>query len=240
MAYGLTKSVDLERGTPDYATVGDDADFDLGADWTIEAWVKIETLPTSGQEFAIVGKWLTTGDQRSYVVRLRNVSGSLYWEIVTDSNGAAGGASVYTTAAQTLSTDTWYHVAFVANSGSGAIYLDGVSVGSSGSVSTPHSGTANVAVGAERANDGSNSWDGEISLVRIWKGEARSESEINDNMCEVLGSTTNLSAEWTLDDVYTDNSGNGHTLTANGTPVFVEDVPAVCTAVAFTPKVMMF
>jgi hypothetical protein len=233
MAYGLTKSVDLERSTPDRLRRTDDTAFDLAAIWTVEAWVKLEALPASNTEYAIVGKWNVVGSNRSWVVRLQNSAGVLQWQLVTDADGAVGGAAVYRSSTRSLSTDTWYHVAFVADSGSGYIYEDGVSVGASGTVVTPVNGNAELCVGSERV-DGTAGWDGEISLVRIWKGEARTQTQIQDNACEVLGSTANLSAEWTLDDTYTDNSGNGFTLTAYGSPTFVTDVPSVCTTAVNT------
>lgn len=218
-----THSLDLERSSTQFASVGDDAVFDLGSTFTIEAWIKLESLPGTGEERAIVGKWQTSGNNRSYVVRIRNISGSNYLELVTDSNGSAGGASVYTTAALDLEIDVWYHVAFINNSGSGIIYLDGKSVGSSGSVSTPYNGSADLVVGAER-DDGTAGWDGKIKDVRIFD-DVRTQAEVVEDARTENVSDGNLEAEWNLNNNYTDDSGNGNDLTASGSPVFSTDIP---------------
>jgi len=228
MAYGLTKSSDLDALNDDKVLVAADSDdFDFGNTFTIELWYKPTTLP-SGNSHGLVGKWTTSGNQRSYGLILENgVDTKL--RMNTDSNGVAGGVDVAYSDALTLSTGTWYHIAASVSSGTCTFYLDGADIGGGSGLGTPYTSTSVLAIGAERS-DGSDGSDGLFSLVRMWKGEARTSGEIGDNMCEVLGSTTNLSAEWTLDDIYTDNSGNSHTLTANNSPVFVTDVPATCAA----------
>jgi large repetitive protein len=227
MAYGLTKSVELDALNLDQvATATDNTLFDFSSTFTIEGWYNPITLPSSNNH-GLIGKWTTTGDQRSYVFRLNNASGTTTMQIVADADGAAGGASVKSSDALTLSTSTWYHMAVSVTTGSGTFYLDGSAVGTFTSLATPFSGSSVVTLGAERS-DGTDGADGYFSLWRMWKGEGRSEANISNNKCNVLGATTNLSAEWTLDNVYTDNSGNGFTLTPANTPTFVSSVPAVC------------
>lgn len=229
MAYGLTKSINFVKASTQCAYVADNTAFDFGNTFTIEVWARASSLPASGANHALVGKWLTSGDQRSYVFRLNNTSGTYTLQMVTDADGAAGGSTIVSSSSLTVSTGTWYHFSAAVSSGTVTFYQDGVSVGGGGGLATPLSGSAGVAVGAERI-DGTDGWDGYISLVRMWKGEARSITDIANNRCSVLGATTNLSAEWTLNDTYADNSGNGFTLTGLNSPTFVSSVPSVCAA----------
>lgn len=224
MAYGLTKSWDKEL--TDQATAVDDTLFDLTTAYTIEGWVNWETLPSAGSNAGIFGKWTTSGNQRSYVFRLNNTGGTYTLQMVADADGAAGGASVASSSSISPSTDTWYHVAVSVSSGNGTFYVGGVSSGTFTGLATPFVGTSVVSLGSERS-DGTDGSDAKFSLVRIWKTN-RSGTDIANNICNVLGSTTNLSAEWTLNDVYTDNSGNGFTLTPAGAPTFVSNVPSTC------------
>lgn len=53
----------------------------------------------------------------------------------------------------------------------------------------------------------------------------RTGAEILANMYTILGATTNLVAEWVLDNSYSDNSGNSLTLTGVGSPTFATDCP---------------
>jgi len=228
MAYGLTQSLDIEKSSTQVATRADDTLFDLGNTYTIEAWVKAESLPADNNTNAIVGKWQTSGNNRSFVFGLSNASGVYNLRAVHDADGSVGGASVSLSDSFSIATATWYHIAIVLDSGVTQFYVDGVDFGGGDNIGTPFNGSSTINIGAERA-DGTDGWDGTISLVRVWKGVARTQAQIADNACEVLGSTTGLSAEWTLNGTYADNSGNGFTLTPVDSPVFVTDVPSVCT-----------
>jgi len=234
MAYGLTKSLDIEKSSTQCAYVADNTAFDFSSTFTIEAWVNAESLPSDGTNHAIVGKWQTAGDNRSYVFRLNNTGGTYTLQMVTDANGVAGGASSVSSSSLTISTATWYHVAVSVSAGTVTFYFNGVSSGGGSGLATPFNGASALTIGAERA-DGTDGWDGQISLVRLWKGAARSVTEIQDNACGVLGATASLSAEWLLDDAYTDNSGNGFTLTALNTPVFSTSLPSVCLSISVAP-----
>jgi hypothetical protein len=233
MTYAPSNSLDVT--TAGNVSVGDDTDFDLGSTWTIEGWFNIDSFNTLN---VLAGKWQTSGNNRSYGVRIYDDSGDKKLQSFTDANGAAGSATVATSDIVTINTGTWYHAAFTCSSGTPGFYLDGVDVENGGSLDTPHNGTADFVLGAERT-DGTDGFDGKMGLWRVWKGEARSQSEIQDNWCTLLGSTTNLSAEYSLDNVLTDNSGNGHTLSSNGGDSFSTSVPSVCVG-TFTPKVIFF
>ncbi len=228
MAYGLTKSLDLESTSSQYASATDSASLSVTSNFTAEAWIKLESSAT---ERFIVGKIDNTA-RRNWRFSTSDFAGNgrLRGEIDCTANGSAGYVS---TSNVDLSTGTWYHVAMTwVPSNVVKLFIDGTET-TYASQSTIGAGGSSIAdsnipttVGGEPSFLGYY-FDGKLSLVRIWTTD-RSAANLSANMCSVLGSTTNLSAEWTLDDVYTDNSGNSNTLTATGSPVFATDTPSVC------------
>ncbi len=221
MAYGLTKSLTLSAASSQYAFDATTSGLWSGSSaFTLEAWVKT----TVSSEVGVVGH----GNQ--------NTNNGVHMAV--DVNKVVlrieGGNAVWT--ATGVNDGSYHHIA-ITFSGGGSIsgrvlaYMDGSSL----TEASLSDGTPNVTlnskirIGANLDATPANYFTGQISLARLWN-EARSQSSIATNKCSVLGSTTNLGAEYTLDDVYTDNSGNANTLTSSGSPTFASDVPNTCTA----------
>ena len=235
MSYNPTYVWNGEVSHVTYAA--ESADFDFSTTFTLECWFKAETWPTLS---GLIGKWTTSGDNRSWVFRLYNDSGDVKAQIVCDSNGSAGGADVHTSSILTSSSDKeWNHYAVSVDAGTSTFVFNGTSSGGSTGLDDPYNSNSNTVIGAERS-DGTDGADGSFGLVRVWDGVARSVAEINDNKCVKLGSTTGLSAEWDLDNVYTDNSGNSHTLTNSGGAFETDSGPAVCAVSAAANNAIFF
>lgn len=239
MAYGLTKSLDLESGSSQYASRADTASLSITGDLTVESWVKFESKAGAGNANMIVAKFTRSTNNRSYAFGWDNgfFIGSDKLFLVVDETGANDGNTSRAHCPWSPSTSVWYHVATTFDAGSPsaiAFYIDGVSQTVTydfNDANSIYDGNEDTALGAlDVGSTPINFWDGLLSLVRLWN-VVRTQGQIDANKCEVLGSTTNLQAEWTLDDVYTDNSGNGNTLTASGSPVFATDTPSVCSVV---------
>lgn len=239
MAYGLTQSLDLERSSAQTASIADASQtgLDPSTNFTIEGWVNLESLPATGEEYVIFSKFASAN--RQYYFYARNIAGvqQLRLSVGNAGAGACDNSDASYQVSWSPSTATWYHVAVVKNGTQASFYVDGVQQGSTGGTLN-----TNVCNGGAAAIVGDTTFtgaafDGKINLLRFWT-VARTVTEINDNKCNVLGSTTNLSAEWTFNNVYTDNSGNSNTLTANNSPVFVTDTPSTC-GVAFIPTPMI-
>ncbi len=228
MSYGLTQSLDLELSSSQYASISDASQtgLDITGNLTCEAWINLESSPSTGGRYTIASKSKISGSQRGWRFAYHNNGGTLRLEFANSDNGVGENAQGV---AQTLSTSTWYHVAVVytAADSSAEFFVDGSSIGTASSLdSSIFSNSAPFMIGS--VNEGGNDFfDGKISLVRVWD-TTRSGANIAANKCSVLGSTSNLKGEWTLDNVYTDNSGNSNTLTSSGSPSFVSDVPATC------------
>lgn len=246
MAYGLTQSLDLERDNTQYASRADTASLSITGDLSVEAWIKIESKPSLGNAIMIATKWNSSGgaNNRSWAFMWDNewaIIGGNALVLVVDETGDNAGNSSRAYCSWNPTTGVWYHVAATFDAGSPsaiAFYIDGVSQTVTydfNDANSIYDGNASTAIGSINVDGtAAQPFDGKISLVRIWN-TVRSAANISANMCEVLGATTNLQAEWTLDNVYTDNSGNGNTLTATNTPVFTADTPSTC-AVSYQPR----
>jgi len=105
-----------------YATDANFPESGIVGDMTIQAWIK----PTNfDAERAIVGKYLTSGNNRSYIFRV-NTAGELAVRISSDGIGGTNKA----TAGVDLVAGAWTHVAFVydASEGTGDFYKNGAFV----------------------------------------------------------------------------------------------------------------
>ncbi len=229
MAYGLTDSVSFVAASNQYASVANTAVLQIVTNLSLECWVKFSSTGITQTFMAKYG----SGTDRNYLFDLDG----------TDLRLITGGSS-FSVGSVTWSPSTgiWYHVAatydFVASEKK--FYVNGVQQGTTQTSQTnpPLAGTSNFFVAVRNAVDGAN-FDGKMSLARLWS-KALSSTEINNNMCSVLGATTSLVGEWTFDNTYADDSGNSLTLTANGSPTFGADLPATCAVTPVNSNFIMF
>lgn len=232
MPYGLTQALQTVRGTST-AYRADDPD-QLG-DITVESWVYITSL-AAGQSHAVIAKD-DTNTQRQ-------------WALTIDENGAStelalrwfGSGNGRVAVVWVPTPGVYYHLAYTRSASSGSVifYVNGLQQGSTQSTTAGNyvNSTAQFMVGARGSN--SSIQDGlsaNFSLARVWS-VVRSQAQIEADMCNVLGPTANLLAEWTFNNTYNDNSGNSRTLTPQGSPTFPANNPSVCLP-SFNPSPMM-
>ncbi len=233
-----TKSLDLEQSSSQYALISDASQtgLDITGNFTIEVWVKLEALPsTGGADFAVVNKLANSaiGGYRLNITAADKVLCSFI-------NASDQVSQVQTTSAAFDGGDVgvWRHLAVSVTVASGSagiiVYKDGSSLSTtsdSNAATTVGNNTKNFSVGASNTDTTpAQFFDGKMVLMRVWSS-ARTQGQITGNWCTVLGATTGLQAEWTFDNVYTDDSGNSNTLTPTNSPVFSSDVPALCAVV---------
>lgn len=249
MAHTLTQSMRVTKASSEYATIADNASLSITGDITIEFWIKMKETLSVGQARCIVVKSTVGASNRAYELLYDN-AGTPALKFYIFQTGAPAGGYFEGKIDKTLTEDTWIHVALTCDVSAAASskmqwYFDGVSQGSgtgtdtSGGATSINNNTAAFRLGQADPVIAGFYPDAQYSLVRVWS-TLRSGTDISDNICNVLGSTTNLQAEWTLDNVYTDNSGNSNTLTGVNTPTFVADVPSVCAASTFIPRASFF
>ncbi|MBO2655945.1 fibronectin type III domain-containing protein [Shewanella algae] len=123
----------------------------------------------------------------------------------------------------TISTNVWYHFAFIFNNGQWDFYLDGQATGigvadMGGNNTVPDYQAANVNnLVAGRQNHGAvNNFTGKIDDIRLWS-TARTQTEIQNNrQLELAGNETGLIGYWKLNEtsgtVVNDSQTNGSIL----------------------------
>lgn len=232
IAYDPTQAIDFERDSGQYLNITDatQTGLDFSGDLTFEFHWKPESL-VSGGEQQLISKY-GDANNRPYRFFFINSGGTQTFKLDTDSTAGSspedsavwqGGGTDFSD----LSTGTWYHIAVSKSGTSATLYIGesgsaSTSAGSKTSTATIFNGNGDLTVGGRPT--GSDHSDGIISLMRLWSS-ARTQSEIDDNQCLVLGSTTNLQAEWDFDGDALDNSGNSNNLTENNSPTYPSDVP---------------
>ncbi len=236
-----TKSLDLERSSTQGLSISDGATGqDLTGDWTMEFWVKFETSPESAQTY-VLDKWVGGGNQRGWLVYWTGAANTFRFRS-SDDGTSGGDVSVDVTTSGSISTGVWYHYALVYDISAGEAFVyrategtDHTLLGSNtGGNTTIHNSTADNFWFSEGGY--ANGIDGLVSAFRIWD-DIRTTGELDSNKFSLFaGAETNMIAEYSFDDVYTDASGNGSTLTAGNSPVFVEDVPVAPAVAGGTPQ----
>ncbi len=141
--------LDLD-GSGDYVSAADAdnlTDFN-GGSFTVQAWIFVQSLAAN---MPIASKWLETGDQRSWAFIVTS-TGQL--RAYMSSDGTASTLVYWQTTSPVISSDTWYHVAFVCDPGGSdkiKFYVNSVeyahSNGTTDPPSTPFNGSGEMFVG---------------------------------------------------------------------------------------------
>lgn len=158
----------LLDGTGDYISTADSADWDLGTgDFTIDCWIRLNSLPSDGSVFVIASQYQDAGNY--WRVTYYNSSGTYRLQL-----RVVSGAStlINMTQVASLSAGTWYHLAVVRNGNNFKIFLDGTQLGSdtAASITMPNL-SSSLYIGS---TDGSTQFfDGWIDEFRFSKGIAR-------------------------------------------------------------------
>lgn len=214
-------SLDLERGSSQYASVADTAPLSITGNISLAAWVKLESSP-AGLEFAIAAKYSGTGDQRSYVFYFNG-------NALAFAHDATGNSPTNLQTSFTPSTGQWYHIAVTYNvsTGTAKFYVNGAQQGSdvTGGEASIFNSTAAFSIGAYGATPQSF-FDGLIDEVVV-TSDVISSQELADLYAgwDATEKLDNIAGYWKLNNNYTDSSGNGATLTAANSPAFSTDVP---------------
>jgi len=228
-------SLDLEASSSQYASITDASQtgLDITGDITIEAWVKVEQLPsTATTTFNLVSKWAAT-TSRAYTLSIGS-DDKLSFASVDNGGGGGTDFNIFKSTSTILGggdVGNWVHIAFVMDisTPSAVMYKNGLSVAVTDVatyVTTTNNTSAPFGIGAEwNGASYGNYFDGLIDEVRVWD-DIRTVTEIADNKDkEISGASANLQGYWRLNNDYTDETSNGNDLTASGSPVFSTDVP---------------
>lgn len=219
-------SADYTRANGEYLSITDasQSGLDPTGDFTMEAWINLDTLPTDNEdEMWIMAKY-ESGTNRSYFLQLDTADAlDLFW---CDDASCSGGFSRHKSdSAYVTSSDIgeWVHVAVSVDVSApdAVMYKDGSSVSSS-QTSSNDTSVANVTAPflvAGYNGTSNNVLDGQMDDARFWS-DIRTSGEISSNMtnCDIGGSS-NLVSWWKLDEssgTRTDSEGSND-LTDNNT-----------------------
>ena len=202
-------------GTNDYFSKSSPAGMTFTDDFSVSAWVKMTTYPTTANEI---------------VSRYNGTSG---WQLDVDSSGRVrligyngGVANIsYVMSYQSIPLNKWVHIAaqldmsaFTATSTTSYIMLDGVDVPAQvlrgGTNPTALIQAGNLEVGSH--NGGLLPFTGKIAQVAIYSAKV-TQATIKASMNQGLtGSETSLVSAYSLSNSLEDLSANNNDLTANG------------------------
>ena len=166
----------------------------MTADFTVECWVYITSLPNTG---VIIGQT---------------------WELWVNTNGTVSyytPASVRITTSLTVSLNTWTHIALVRSSGIAKIYINGVAAASTYTNSATVGALETTYIGRDPGASGG--YNGYISNLRIVNGTAVYTSTFTPSTTP-LTAITNTSLLTCQSPRFIDTSVNAYAVTITGSP----------------------
>jgi len=155
-------SADFETGNSEYLSITDASQtgLDITSDLSIAGFVRPESV---GAARAILTKWNTTGNQRSYLLRIS--SGNALQLLLSNAGSAT---DVTATSTGTVSAGKWQHFAVTFNNTDNwvVLYLDGNFDSATAYTSAIFNSTADFNLGAVVGT--SEFFDGLLKDVAIW------------------------------------------------------------------------
>lgn len=217
-------SRDFESGESDYLTVTDTDSLSITGNLSIAFWMKAESQPTDGNVAIFLGKYLSTGNQRSYFFYQENAAGTYSFKLnLCDDGAGCGEASVDSNPG----IGTWKHIAvsWVAATSEATFYVNGASVGTAttGSETSIFNSTATFVIGNRSNLTAGQFYDGLMADVGVWASalSANDITELYAGTPPDRVQTASLRGSWPLFGSISpesDLSGNGNALTLTNSP----------------------
>ena len=194
---GYIGTAGLFDGSSSYITINSTSTtpFDASSeDFSISAWINVSSFQSDA---CIISKWGSTSTNQSYFFGF-NGSADNTKLIVYEKYGSS--TNVMTSTSTTITTGSWFHIAYVRNSTQTIIYINGVAETFS-NTNTINSGNSQpIIVGRQDGYPGT-SFNGKIDQMRLFN-KALSSSEIT-----TLYGETSASATKSTTDIFDDGSG---------------------------------
>lgn len=151
-----------------YMSSGDQDEYDITGAVTLSAWVKRDGLHVGGNNRGILGKWLGSGNNRSYDMYVQQSTGNLSCAVSTSGSYEASGDFVGT---KNVLDNVAHHVVAVFEPSTHVrLYVDGVQVDewTSSIPASIYASTQDIWVGMTFANSSLNTFDGTIDEPKIF------------------------------------------------------------------------
>src|SRR5262249_39798324 len=166
--------------------------LDLGANATIEAWVKFNGLPSNSLA-TIASKDVGSGNQNKWILGYANNFAGIPNATFFHLNTTSGNSVFLKSNNCTPALRTWYHLAVVKSGNSYTFYRDGVADGTATTTVAVPAAAAAFLVG--RA-EGAFHFNGQIDDLRLWAA-ARTATDIQNNKNSPLtGGEPGLARYW--------------------------------------------
>ena len=136
----------------------DNDDWIFGDTFTLEAWIKLDSIPSSGYQHICA-----QSSNYGFYCTVENANKRVQFYDYHSS-------TTINSANNSLMAGQWIHIALVNNSGTAQWYINGVASGSSGSLDVDYDEASYFVIGGFAS--GSNPFGGYISNLRIVKGTA--------------------------------------------------------------------
>lgn len=162
------------NGTNNLVEIPDKASLDPTGDMTVEAWAKLDALPTTRSEEAYaVDKHGASNS--NFVLRVSSSSNKPFMNWVNSS-----GTTYFSSYDTALTTGTWYHLVGVHDGSVLRFYFNGSATGTTtdSPTGTNYAGTSPLRFGTNSATGSTSRFPGYIDEVRI-SNSARSATWIN-------------------------------------------------------------
>jgi len=168
-------------GTDDRVLIPNDDNIRIGtSSYSIDAWVKPTALPASSTAGIIYRK--NTGNSTEVDMSIFN-QGSAYVLRTLLSNTACTTATVYSSSALNVSTNTWYHFCVTRSASNAAFYQNGELIGTLTNVAidacVSTATAASASIGA--VSNGLQPFSGNIAIVRLYKDKRLTADEVLQN-----------------------------------------------------------
>jgi len=204
--YGSNWSNYFLSSASSYLNFGNQASLHLGSgSYTVEMWV----YKNANTAYMTACGDFAAGSTNTFQILADGTGTKLGWY-----DGASNAFTI--TSVSSIPTNTWTHVAFVRNSTTLTLYINGVSDVST-TLSTNYNTSTSFFVGQTPELSAGRYWDGYISNFRVVKGTAVYTSNFTPSTTP-LTAITNTSLLTCQSNSFKDNSTNNFTATVNGTP----------------------
>lgn len=198
-----TSAADLEDSSSQYFSAADSASLSFTSDFTVELWVKLETVDAGGSNVRrrLVAKYNAglgaPASSFSFGTLYKGASDSTYnFELFL--SDSSGNEDVISKAFTTPIAGTWYHwaVTWTAATKTAEFFIDASSQGTAigTNVAALGAGDALFTIGQSATLSAGQYLDGIVDDVRVWS-DIRTGTEITNNYnTELTGSEANLVA----------------------------------------------
>ena len=215
-----TASLDLEQGNNQFAFIEDASQvgLDFAGNLSFAMWIKLESTQAV---FDFMVKSQGGAGNKAFIWEYQTATPR--FGFTTSSDGDNFNPSLFVN--NTLVFGRWYHIAVTKSGTSVKFYVDGMQIGTTQTLSsaTIFNAGSRFYIGADNNNA---TFDGLIQDARAWS-RTLTDAEILSlrNNSNAFSNGANLQGWWKFNNVYTDSSGNGNTLTPVNSPVFSTEIP---------------